>query len=179
MIKNCSLWYGITFLKTLNVCFDWNFSLIIKKINTFVEKLKNHFSLHNWQSFSLRIMATSRKKRKLAAVSREKPEIRNNGQSQKTIGAGMDQEYTSQVSEEIERRVTEKLSKEFSRTESRFLGALSKLHEFLLNPQATSSDLFRNCSGNFQDERPRKAGTHWKSFLRRSLSPTGVLCLPL
>ena len=29
-----------------------------------------------------------------------------------------------------------KLSKEFSRTESRILGALSKLEEFLLNPQA-------------------------------------------
>ena len=47
----------------------------------------------------------------------------------------MAQEYTSQVSEEIEGRVTKKLSKEFSRTESRILGALSKLDEFLLNPQ--------------------------------------------
>ena len=32
-------------------------------------------------------------------------------------------------------RVTKKLSQEFSRTESRVLGALSKLDEFLLNPQ--------------------------------------------
>ena len=47
----------------------------------------------------------------------------------------MAQKYISQVSEEIEGRVTEKLSKEFSRTESRILGALSKLDEFLLNPQ--------------------------------------------
>ena len=30
---------------------------------------------------------------------------------------------------------TKKLSQEFSRTESRILGALSKLDEFLLNPQ--------------------------------------------
>ena len=47
----------------------------------------------------------------------------------------MAQEYISQVSEEIEGRVTKKLSKEFSRTESRILGALPKLDEFLLNLQ--------------------------------------------
>ena len=47
----------------------------------------------------------------------------------------MAQEYISQASEEIERRVTKQLSKEFIRTESRVLGALSKHDEFLLNPQ--------------------------------------------
>ena len=52
----------------------------------------------------------------------------------------MAQEYISQVSEEIEGRVAKKISKEFSRTESRVLGALSKLDEFLLNPQV------RTCS---------------------------------
>ena len=53
---------------------------------------------------------------------------------------GMAQEYISQVSEEIEGRVTLKLSKEFSRTESRVLGALTKLDKFRLNPQV------RTCS---------------------------------
>ena len=76
-----------------------------------------------------------RNKRKLAAVSRETPEIPRNGQSQNTLVPGMAQEYISQVSEVIEGRVTIKLSKQFSRTESRILGALSKLDEFLLNPQ--------------------------------------------
>ena len=52
----------------------------------------------------------------------------------------MAQDYISQVSEEIKGRVTKKLSKEFSRTESRILGALCKLDEFLLNPQV------RTCS---------------------------------
>ena len=47
----------------------------------------------------------------------------------------MAQEYITQVYEEIEGRGTKELSKEFSRTESRILGALSKLGEFLLNPQ--------------------------------------------
>ena len=39
------------------------------------------------------------------------------------------------MSEEIEGRVTEKLSQEFTRTERRILGALSKLKEVLLKPQ--------------------------------------------
>ena len=47
----------------------------------------------------------------------------------------MNEEYITQVSEEIEGRVTKKLSQEYSRTESRVLGALSKLNEFLLNQQ--------------------------------------------
>ena len=40
------------------------------------------------------------------------------------------------MSEEVEGRVTKILSQEFIRTEGRTLGALSKLNEFLLNPQA-------------------------------------------
>ena len=52
----------------------------------------------------------------------------------------MAQEYISQVSEGIEGRVTKKLSKDFSWTEARVLGALSKLDDILLNPQV------RTCS---------------------------------
>ena len=51
----------------------------------------------------------------------------------------MSQEYISQVSEEIEGGVTKKLSKEFNRTDSRILGVLCKLDEFLLNPQVRTS----------------------------------------
>ena len=47
----------------------------------------------------------------------------------------MAQEYISQVSEEIEGKLTKNSQKEFCRTESRILGPLSKLDEFLLNPQ--------------------------------------------
>ena len=85
-------------------------------------------------------MATLRNKRKLAAVSRETPESSRNGRTQSILDPELTQDYISQVSEEIEGRVTKKLSKEFSRTESRILGALSKLDEFLLNPQV------RTCS---------------------------------
>ena len=85
-------------------------------------------------------MATSRNKRKLTAVSRETPESTENSRGQNTLDPDLTQDLITQVSEEIEGRVPKKLSKEFSRTESRLLGALSKLDEFLLNPQV------RTCS---------------------------------
>ena len=85
-------------------------------------------------------MATLRNKRKLAAVSRETPESTRSGRAPNILDPELTQDYISQVSEEIEGRVTKKLSKEFSKTESRILGTLSKLDEFLLNPQV------RTCS---------------------------------
>ena len=85
-------------------------------------------------------MATLRNKRKLAAVSRETPEGSRSSRSQNVLDPEITHDYISQFSEEIEGRVTKKLSKEFSKTESRILGALSKLDEFLLNPQV------RTCS---------------------------------
>ena len=72
-------------------------------------------------------MATLSNKRKLAAFSRETPENTRDNQSQNTLNPGMAEEYITRVSEEIEGRVTKKVSQDFSRTESRILGALSKL----------------------------------------------------
>ena len=74
-------------------------------------------------------MATLRNKKKLVAVSREPPENTRNNRSQNAFNPVMAKEYISQVSEEIEVRVTKNLSNEFSRIESRILGALSKLRE--------------------------------------------------
>ena len=85
-------------------------------------------------------MATLRNKRKLAAVSRETPQGSKGSRAQNVLDPELTQDYISQVSEEIEGRVTKKLSKEFSKTESRILGALSNLDELLLNPQV------RTCS---------------------------------
>ena len=95
-------------------------------------------------------MATLRNKRKLAAVTRETQEEHpRNGQSRNTSAPGINEEYITPVFEEIESRVTKKLSQELSRTESRILGALSKLYEFLLNQQIrtnsrTVPETFRN-----------------------------------
>ena len=64
-------------------------------------------------------MAT-RNKRKLAASSKENCEEHHRSQ----------EDYITQVSEEIEGRVTKRLSKEFSRTRNRILGALARLEDF-------------------------------------------------
>ena len=85
-------------------------------------------------------MATLRNKRILAAVSRETPESTGNSRAQNALDPEVTQDYISQVFEEIEGRVTKKLSKDFSMTESRILIALSKLDELLLNQQV------RTCS---------------------------------
>ena len=93
-------------------------------------------------------MATLRNKRKLAAVSRETPEGSRSSRGQTLLDPELTQDYISQVSEEIEGRVTKKLSKEFSKTESRILGALSKLGEFLLNPQVRTCSTVQGASRN-------------------------------
>ena len=85
-------------------------------------------------------MATLRNKRKLAAVSRETPEGSRGSRAQNVLDPELTHDYISQVFEEVEGRVTKKFSKEFSKTESRILGALSKLNEFLLDPHV------RTCS---------------------------------
>ena len=71
----------------------------------------------------------------------------------------MAQEYISEVSEEIEGRVNKKLSKEFSQTESCILGPLSKLDEFLLNPQVrTCSVALPGTSRNNDSEKREPTG---------------------
>ena len=86
-------------------------------------------------------MATLRNKRKLAAVLRNTQEsATRNGQSQNTFTPGMTGEYITQVSAEIEGRVTKKLSGIYW-DRLRILGALSKFDQILLNPQV------RTCSG--------------------------------
>ena len=80
-------------------------------------------------------MATLRNKRKLAALNKENCEEypRRNWAQNSNIPLSQE-DYITQVSEEIEGRFTKKLSQEFSRTENRILGALSRLGDFRMNP---------------------------------------------
>ena len=56
----------------------------------------------------------------MAAVTRETQEEHpGNGQSRNTSVPWFNEEYITQISEEIEGRVTKKLSQEYSRTDSR------------------------------------------------------------
>ena len=123
-------------------------------------------------------MAKLWNKRKLAAVSRETPEKTRNTQSQNTLNLEMAEGYIAQVSEESEGRVIKKLSEEFSRTESRILGALSKHDEFLLNPQVPTCSV-AVAGTSIPEQQLRKPGTHWESFPRRSLSQSSYLCQSL
>ena len=97
-------------------------------------------------------MATLRNKRKLAAVSRETPDSSRGSRRRNVLDPELTQDYISEVSEEIEGRVTKKLSKEFNKTESRILGALSKFDEFLLNPQVRTCSVFQGASTNANSE---------------------------
>ena len=79
-------------------------------------------------------MAT-RNKKKLVALNKENcaEHPRSNLAQNLNVPRSQEDDIT-QVSEEIEGRVTKRLSKEFSRTENRKLGALARLDDFLMNP---------------------------------------------
>ena len=79
-------------------------------------------------------MATGNKK-KLAALNKGNCEEHLRSRLAQNSNVPWSQEdYITQASEEIERRVTEKLSQKFSRTENSILGALARLDVFLINP---------------------------------------------
>ena len=98
-------------------------------------------------------MATLRNKRKLAAFNKENCEEHHRSNLAQNSNVNRSQEdYITQVSEEIEGRVTKKLSQEFSKTENRILGALSRLDDFLMNPltqghSGTARETSRNTYG--------------------------------
>ena len=74
-------------------------------------------------------------RRNLAALRKENCEEHpRSNLAQNLIVPKSHEDYITQVSEEIEGRVTKKLSQEFSRTENRILGALARLDDFLMNP---------------------------------------------
>ena len=106
-------------------------------------------------------MATLRNKRKLAAVTREiQDENPRNGQSRNTSVPRINEDYLTQLSEEIEGRITKKLSREFSRIESRISDALSKLDEFLSNQQVQTHPKTVPGTGTFRNTNVENQGTN-------------------
>ena len=78
---------------------------------------------------------TTRNKRKLAALNKENcEEHARSNLAQNSSAPRSKEDYITQVSEEIEGRVTKRLSNEFSRAENRILGALARLDDFFMNP---------------------------------------------
>ena len=77
----------------------------------------------------------NRNRRKMAALNKENCEEHpRSNLAQNSHAPSSQEEYITQVSDEIEGSVTKRLSKEFIRTEHRILGALARLDDFLKNP---------------------------------------------
>ena len=99
---------------------------------------------------------TTRNKRKLAALNKENCEEHPRSiLAQNSSDPRSQEDYITQVSEEIDGRVTKRLSKEFSITENRILGALVRLDDFLMNPilpgrSGTTPEPFRNALNTSQ-----------------------------
>ena len=94
-------------------------------------------------------MAT-RNERKLAILNKENCE--EHPRSSLTQNSNVPrslEDYITQVSEEVEGRVTEKLSQEFSRTENRILGSLARLDDFSHKP--IDPGPLQNRSGDVQE----------------------------
>ena len=117
------------------------------------EKKINYLSLKN--TFPVE-MANLRNKRKLASLKKENCEEHPRSNLAENSNVPRSQEdYVTQVFEEIEGRVNKKLSQEFSRTENRTLGALASLDDFFRNPMfqghsGTAPETSRNAFGTSQ-----------------------------
>ena len=109
-------------------------------------------------------MATLRNNWALAAVTRETQEGNpRNGQSRNTSVPRTNEEY-----------ITKKLSQEFSRTESRILGALSNLNDFLLNQQITTHS--GTVPGTFRNTNVENQGTNEDDSQSDPHPEAGIFC---
>ena len=107
-------------------------------------------------------MAT-RNKRKLAALIKENCEEHPKSNLAQNSNVSRSQEdYITQFSEEIEGRVKKKLSQEFSRTETRILGALARLDNFLMKAsrKALSTSQGKNEDDSQKDPHPEAGFFH-------------------
>ena len=89
-------------------------------------------------------MKNTRNKRRLAEIQDNFEEDNSQSSSRERSQADLNENYITQVSQEIEGRIAKKLSQEFSKRESRILGALAKLDNFLTNPPLTMAHLLQD-----------------------------------
>ena len=108
-------------------------------------------------------MATLRNKRKLAVITRKtQEEYPRNGHSRNTSVPRINEDIIPQIFEEIEGRITKKLSQEFSSFGCSVSGALSNLDEFLLNTQIRTHS--GTVPGTFRHTNVRNRGTNEREF---------------
>ena len=114
---------------------------------------------------------------KLAAINRENHEGHLRISKAWVANVPIIQEnYITQVSGEIKGRVTKKLSKDFSRTESRILGALSKPDEF--SPKAQLRVDSRNTTRENQEPIEDRSQTDPEPETGVPLSQSPQNCFP-
>ena len=85
-------------------------------------------------------MRNTRNKRRLAEIQDNFDRENSQSSSRERSHGDINEEYISQVSQEIEGRIAKKLSQEFSKRESRILGALAKLDHFLTKPAGSGGE---------------------------------------
>ena len=111
-------------------------------------------------------MRNTRNKRRLAEIQDNFDGESSQSSNRERTQGNINEEYISQVSQEIEGRIAKKLSQEFSKRESRILGALAKLDHFLTNPadgngESTpkqKSTSVRGISGTQSSNMPEREG---------------------
>ena len=127
-------YYWLIVLTTFNQSsFIYSFSNVETVKLQFDSPNKRQSNINHRNIFTVE-MAT-RNKRKLVALNRENcKEHPSSNLAQSSNVPRSQEDCITQVSGEIEERVTKELSQEFSRTENRILGALARLDDFLMNP---------------------------------------------
>ena len=100
-------------------------------------------------------MRNTRNKRRLAEIQDNFEENNSRGSSRERSQIDLNENYITQVSQEIEGRIAKKLSQEFAKRENRILGALAKLDNFLCKPQdtkdaSTPKQKITSVTGNFE-----------------------------
>ena len=118
-LTSLHLFYFISNTQTVNLQLD--------------SPIKRQSIINHWKRFP--VEKANRNKRKLAALNKENCEEHPRSDLAQNSNVPRPQEdYRTQLFEEIEGRVTEKLSQEFSKTENPILGALAQFDDFLMNP---------------------------------------------
>ena len=114
-------------------------------------------------------MALLRDKRKLAALNKENCEEHPRSKVAQNSGVPRSQkDYKYHISDEIEGKVTRKLSQEFIKTKNRILVALSRLDDFLMDP------LIQGYAGTA----PRRHGSHLAQTRERMRTTPRVILIP-
>ena len=117
-------------------------------------------------------MKNTRNKRRLAEIQDNFEEENSQSSSRERSQADLNENYITQVSQEIEGRIAKKLSQEFSKREIRILGALAKLDNLLSNPPDTNGastprQKITSVVGNFETQSsnlPEREGHATRGF---------------